>query len=193
MCDEVICVSYQGYAGILWSAWIFISVNQGGTASYILVLDKLYLSRAGFFVPVIRQETEGYINKLRQQLPNAEIWQAFVIRDEQDLIKAKNSSADRVLLDNGYGTGKCFDWSLIKDFNREFILAGGITPENITDAAEKFSPYAIDVSSGVETEKIKDKEKIKAVITAIKGFRSEKKCLTEDLACMAVSTYPKRL
>lgn len=63
MCDEVICVSYQGYAGILWSAWIFISVNQGGTASYILVLDKLYLSRAGFFVPVIRQETEGIMNR----------------------------------------------------------------------------------------------------------------------------------
>lgn len=137
-------------------------------------IELLYKKGVIDIIQLHGHENEDYINKLRQRLPNAEIWQAFVIRDEQDLIKAKNSSADRVLLDNGYGTGKCFDWSLIKDFNREFILAGGITPENITDAAENFSPYAIDVSSGVETEKIKDKEKIKAVITAIKGFRSEK-------------------
>lgn len=137
-------------------------------------IEKLYKKRTINIIQLHGHESDEYIKNLRKRLPDAEIWQAFVIHDEKDLRKAEKSSADKILLDNGYGTGKCFDWSLIKDFNRDFILAGGITPENIKEAAEKFSPWAIDVSSGVETEKIKDEEKIKKIITTIKGLGSER-------------------
>ena len=137
-------------------------------------IEKLYKKGTINIIQLHGHESDEYIKNLRQRLPDAEIWQAFVIRDENDLIRAETSSADKVLLDNGYGTGKCFDWSLIKDFKRDFILAGGITPENINEAAEKFSPWAIDVSSGVETEKIKDKEKINSVIAEIRRLGSER-------------------
>lgn len=119
-------------------------------------------------------ENEEYIKKLKARMPHAEIWQAFLIRSDHDLIKAQESSADKIILDNGYGSGKCFDWSLIGKVRRDFILAGGITADNIEEAIRRFSPYMIDVSSGVETNKVKDKKKTAAVIAAIKRTGCDK-------------------
>jgi phosphoribosylanthranilate isomerase len=75
-----------------------------------------------------------------------------------------------VLLDNGYGTGKCFDWSLLSDhgLKREFLLAGGLSPENAEEAVRAFHPWGIDVSSGVETDRKKDPEKIRQMIEKIR-------------------------
>lgn len=115
-------------------------------------------------------EDEDYIRELRKYVTDVEIWQAFAVREKADLEKAQRSAADMIILDNGYGTGKCFDWSLIESFKREFILAGGINPENIRDAAERFSPWALDLSSGVETDRIKDEKKIAAVIAAVRSL-----------------------
>ena len=85
--------------------------------------------------------------------------------DEASLKEAEATVADKVILDNGYGTGECFDWSVLKSFKRSFILAGGLNPENLKEAIETYRPECLDISSGVETEKIKDKEKILTAVS----------------------------
>lgn len=117
------------------------------------------------------QEREVDIALLRKALPGIEIIKAFVIQTENDLRDAKNSSADRVLLDSGKGSGTCFDWKLLRTFDRPFYLAGGLNPQTVGAAIQTFSPYAVDVSSGVETEGYKDPDKVHDFIEAVR--RSE--------------------
>lgn len=111
------------------------------------------------------REDGGYIAALRA-LTGCELWKAFKIRSAADLAAAGESAADAVLLDNGYGTGEAFDWSLAADFKRPFALAGGLTPENIPEAVAAMRPLLVDISSGVETDKIKDRTKILAAVRA---------------------------
>lgn len=118
------------------------------------------------------EEGNYFIQQLRHRLPDKEIWKAFKIRGLKDIEAAIASIADRVVLDNGYGTGKPFDWSLlehISQMDRPFLLAGGMDVNNIEEAIERFHPFAIDVSSSVETNQCKDREKIEAVVRMIRG------------------------
>ena len=110
------------------------------------------------------QEDNGYIQELKKRYPEVPIIKAFKIQDEADIQKAKESMADYVLLDSGTGTGKTFDWKLIKDIGRKYFHAGGLTPENVETAIRHYQPYAVDTSSGVETEKKKDPKKIREFI-----------------------------
>ena len=112
------------------------------------------------------QENDAYIAALRELAPGREIWKAFKVRDPADLDAANASAADMVLLDNGYGTGETFDWSLTGGLKRPFLLAGGLTPNNIPDAIRQLRPAGLDISSGVETNKKKDLSKIKAAVAA---------------------------
>ena len=114
-------------------------------------------------------EDEEYIARLRELVPGSEIWKAFKVRTAADLEAARTSSADRILLDNGYGTGKAFDWTLLGDLDRPFILAGGLTPENLAEAIETLGPECVDISSGVETDGLKDPQKIRAAIAAVRS------------------------
>ena len=68
------------------------------------------------------------------------------------------------------GTGKSFDWDLVpKNFPLPVILSGGLDPENVTEAIGKVDPWAVDVSSGVESAKgIKDAAKIAAFMRGVK-------------------------
>ncbi len=111
-------------------------------------------------------EDDGYIAALRALAPGCTVWKAFKVRGPQDLLAASASAADMVLLDNGYGTGAAFDWSLTQGVTRPYILAGGLTPENIPDAIARLRPWGLDISSGVETDKIKDFTKIMAAVAA---------------------------
>lgn len=113
-------------------------------------------------------EDNAYISSLREMLPAKEVWKAFKVKSNDDLTSAQNCSADRIVLDNGYGTGECFDWSLLGEFNKAYILAGGITPENIRQAIDSFHPEVIDISSGVETNKLKDLDKITQIVKEIR-------------------------
>lgn len=114
------------------------------------------------------EESNDEIAALRTLLPTAEIWKAFLVRSRQELAAAEQSMADLVLLDNGFGTGAKFDWSLLTNFHRPFLLAGGLTPQNIPEAMERFHPFALDVSTGVETAGVKDPCKIFAAVAAVR-------------------------
>lgn len=117
-------------------------------------------------------EDETYLKKLRA-LTNGRLIQAFTIRSEADAERAMQSTADYILLDNGKGTGERFDWRLIREISRPWILAGGLTPENMLQAAKELHPWALDLSSGVETDGYKDREKILAAAAAIRAVRRD--------------------
>ena len=111
-------------------------------------------------------EDGAYIAALRAAAPGCPVWKAFKIRSAGDLEAVNSSPADLVVLDNGYGTGAAFDWTLAAGVTRPCLLAGGLTPENIPQAIARLHPWGLDISSGVETEKKKDFHKIKAAVRA---------------------------
>lgn len=112
-------------------------------------------------------EDDGYINDIKEKTGLPVIKMVKPV-SESDIIAARHCVADLILLDSGTGTGKVFDWSLIRDLDRDYILAGGLTPDNVGDAVERLKPFAVDVSSGVETEGIKDFSKMKAFASEVR-------------------------
>lgn len=112
------------------------------------------------------QEGEREIRRLRE-LTDHPLIQAFRIDTEQDVERANDSTADYVLLDSGAGgTGTVFDWDLLQAIRRPYFLAGGLDTENLGTVKAKLNPYGIDVSSGIETDGYKDKEKMTAFVAA---------------------------
>lgn len=112
-------------------------------------------------------EDERYITDLRAKTGKP-IIKAFKIASELDVQLAQQSNADYILLDSGTGTGKAFDHSLIKSIQRAFFLAGGLTAENVGKAIENLRPFAVDASSSLETNGIKDKSKMAAFVAAVR-------------------------
>ena len=113
-------------------------------------------------------EDAAYIEKLRQ-MTDAQIFQAFRIRSAADVQQAEQSAADMILLDSGTGTGRVFDWSLLSDIRRPYLLAGGLHPGNVAEAVAALHSAGVDVSSGVETDGRKDFAKIQAFVRAVRG------------------------
>lgn len=115
------------------------------------------------------REDEAYIRKLRERLGSLRIIQAFSIHTEQDAEKADESSADLILVDSpGGGTGEVFDWELLGKIRRPYFLAGGLTPENAGDAVSMLRPFGVDVSSGIETDGYKDRDKMAEFVLAVR-------------------------
>ncbi|MCM1155052.1 MAG: phosphoribosylanthranilate isomerase [Roseburia sp.] len=113
-------------------------------------------------------ESEEYISRLRE-LTDKPVIKAFRIDTEQDITAANQSCADYILLDSGNGgTGTSFDWSLLKKVTRPYFLAGGLTPDNVHEAIACFHPYALDISSGIETNGCKDREKMAAFVQRVR-------------------------
>lgn len=113
-------------------------------------------------------EDKAYAARLKGMCQKP-IIKAFVIKSQSDIDNALDFDCDYLLLDNGLGTGESFDWSLVQNIDRPFFLAGGLNPENVRSAIELTHPYAVDTSSGVETDGRKDYNKIKAFIDAVRG------------------------
>lgn len=117
-------------------------------------------------------EDERYIAALRARTDKP-IWQAFIVRGENDVMRANASSADLILLDAGYGCGETFDYALLKRCTRPYILAGGLTPKTVSSAL-RLAPYAVDVSSGVETDGVKDTKKIQEFIQTVRRIDNDR-------------------
>ena len=129
-------------------------------------------------------EDEKYIRNLKdksieetgKQIP---VINAIEIKDGADyndeLLKWRDSASDYFILDSGKGSGKTFDWSLIDKesefFMNSIFLAGGLNSENLALAIEEFNPFAVDLSSSVETDGFKDEEKIREIIEIIDNYR----------------------
>ena len=111
-------------------------------------------------------EDDVCLQELRR-LTTKPIIKAFRVRSEQDVLDAEKSPADHILLDAGAGTGTTFDWSLLRKVRRPYFLAGGLNIGNI-DAAHDLNPYAVDVSTGVETDGLKDQKKMAEFVAAVR-------------------------
>lgn len=115
-------------------------------------------------------ENFDYIAELRS-LTDVPLIKAVKVTSAADIENANALDADFLLLDSGTGSGKAFDHSLIDRANisKLFFLAGGLTPENVRAAALEVKPYGVDMSSGIETDKVKDREKILAAVKAVRN------------------------
>lgn len=112
-------------------------------------------------------EDEDYIAELRL-LTDKPIIKAFRIKTANDIKIAEQSTADDILLDSGAGTGTVFDWELLKSIQRPYFLAGGLDARNVASAIKTLNPYAVDVSSGIETDGVKDKTEMAAFVAAVR-------------------------
>ena len=112
-------------------------------------------------------EDEAYIRRLRQ-LTGKPIIKAFQVKSEKEIADAGQCSADYILLDSGAGTGTVFDWNILKKIDRPYFLAGGLFAGNVGKAVRELHPFAVDVSSGIETDRRKDKEKMAAFVAAVR-------------------------
>lgn len=112
-------------------------------------------------------EDEAYIYDLRQ-LTDRAIIKAFRIQSAGDIEAVNRCTAEYVLLDSGAGTGTIFDWALIQGIQRPYFLAGGLGIDNVDAAVKLLHPYAVDVSSGIETDGLKDKTKMAAFAAAVR-------------------------
>lgn len=125
------------------------------------------------------KEDNAYISQLRENW-QGEIWKAVRVQSAEDIRKAEQLGADHLILE-GYvpnqigGTGVTADWNLIAHNKpkQSFFLAGGLTPDNMKKAISLVQPQGLDFSSGIETNKAKDFEKMKAIIEIIRGDRHE--------------------
>lgn len=114
------------------------------------------------------REEEDYIQQLRTQTTKP-IIKAFRIDTFDSIADAEHSTADYVLLDSGSGgTGTVFNWELAQKLKRPYFLAGGIRLENVSDAIKTLRPFAVDISSGIETDGYKDKRKMAAMVAAVR-------------------------
>ena len=149
-------------------------LEAGIKAVGVFVNDDLYyvaelLNRGVIDIAQLHgSEDEEYIGQLRQ-LTGKPVIRAFRIKTAEDIAEAEKCTADHVLLDSGAGTGEVFDWKLIKNMKRPYFLAGGLSPDNVENAVEQLTPYAVDVSSGIETDGVKDKVKMAAFAAAVRG------------------------
>ena len=119
------------------------------------------------------QEDEIYMAELRR-LTEKPLIQAFSIQTGQDAEQALESRADYLLLDQGRGgTGQTFDWSLLPEINRPFFLAGGLGEENLERAIRQVRPWAVDLSSSLETDGQKDPEKIRRAVELVRRLNRQ--------------------
>ena len=134
----------------------------------VTIAEKVHLDA----VQLHGDEDETFIQSLKE-CTNVEVWKAVQIRSAADAEKWIDSSADMLLFDAYHkdergGTGEVFDWSALDEFERPFMLAGGIDSTNVARAIRTVRPYGIDISSGIETEGVKDNEKMKAFTNIVR-------------------------
>lgn len=158
------------------------------------------IKKVGVFVNEKREVIEKIVKELRLDVVqfhgdekpedtagyDVEVWKAFRVKSEDSLEQVEKYPVDRILLDSPGlimnnatsscipygGTGHSFDWSILKSLTIKLpvILAGGLNPDNVITAIKQVKPYAVDVSSGVETNGYKDFEKMKKFVERVRSL-----------------------
>lgn len=179
------------YAGFILSKPFWRCIDLNKLSELDNVLSK-QIKRVGVFVnetveyilqytPLLDiiqlhgDETENFINDLRAKT-DCEIWKAIRVKSADEINKTCKLPVDKLLIDsysdNTYGgSGKVANWDLIKDceISKPFLLAGGISADNCSEAVNSVKPFGLDISSSVETDKVKDSKKIKEIISLIRN------------------------
>lgn len=127
-------------------------------------------------------EDNDFLDNLKTKT-NAKIIKFIPVENADSILNGLNIFSDFILLDNlKGGVGKTFNWNYLKEafelnkkfievFNKKYFLAGGLNKENINEAL-KFNPYCVDLSGGLETNGIKDFEKMKYIINITKNYKN---------------------
>lgn len=128
------------------------------------------------------QENREYEEKLFDLLikngvgnPQDRCIKAYRVRNDKDILATEKTMCGRLLLD-AYskndigGTGESFDWTLINNIKKPYFLAGGINADNVETAVKGLHPYAVDASSSLETDRKKDREKIKQFMSKFRSI-----------------------
>ncbi|MDE6762955.1 MAG: phosphoribosylanthranilate isomerase [Oscillospiraceae bacterium] len=109
------------------------------------------------------------------EITGCEIWKAVRAKSSEDIEHFQWNHIDKLLIDsyceNAYGgTGKRINTEIVKNakISKPFFIAGGITAENVSEIVRNVRPYGIDLSSGIETDGIKDLNKMKNIIQILK-------------------------
>lgn len=165
-----------------------------GEAARIIGQLPPFISTVGVFVNASRRQVQEIVETCRLDLlqfhgeePPAycrgwrqPVVKGFRVRDDSVLEQVARYDVAACLLDayvpgQAGGTGRSFNWELARQAGsgRRIILAGGITPENVEQAVSRARPYAIDVSSGVETGGVKDPVKIAALLRVVRRLNHE--------------------
>ena len=136
-------------------------------------------------------EADDEITYIRRKT-GMKVIRSVTVRAAEDIERAAESSADMLLLDNGKGTGNTFSWQILKDYmagmadtnmetsdikeerqvligGKPFMVAGGIGLSNIQEALQ-IPSYAVDISGGAETDGVKDLEKIRKLVEAVRTY-----------------------
>lgn len=152
---------------------VFMEVKMPEIAEMVKtgVIDTVQLH-----APCPFEVSEAQISELRRATKGTElqIIRAFGVSDTTLLHEAERTSADLVLLDNPRGgSGEAFEHALLEGFTRPYILSGGLTPENIAPLLERWRPWGVDVSSGIEVAGQKNRDKMIAFLKAVRMFDGE--------------------
>lgn len=121
-------------------------------------------------------EGAAYIEALHGRFPHHRLWKAVRVRTAQDIADADALPVEALVLDSFShaahgGTGTLAPWDIIAKHRPEkpFLLAGGITPENVQRAVREVQPWGVDASSSLETDRCKDGDKITALVRAVRN------------------------
>lgn len=161
--EKAICLKRALLPGIV-SVGVFVDEAPRRIAS-------LYKSGCIEMVQLHGSEDAAYRRHLKG-LADLPVIQAVRIGKREDIPACVPDYADEVLLDNGKGgTGRSFNWRWLgeRGLGFRYFLAGGVSLENMREAIEQYGPYAIDISSGVETDGAKDPDKISRAVALIRS------------------------
>ena len=118
-------------------------------------------------------EDREYISKLKNYV-NIPVIKAFKIKSKADINTLYEEGIDFILLDAGAGDGKTLDESILKDFKGDYFLAGGLSPDNISEKINTLHPFGVDVSSGIETDGKKDADKMRKFVKLVREVENER-------------------
>jgi len=167
------------------SAGVFVNADKAEILRLmrkgIISVAQLHGNESEDYIRELKEELQkpGIFSDRKEYMTGGEIIKAFVFKNlkEEDAVRksawrileeAGKSPADYILFDNGYGSGETFDWSILRDFDKPYFLAGGLNPENVSGAVKMLHPYAVDVSSGLEEDGYKNPEKIREFIEKVR-------------------------